>query len=340
MEDRMVQIGIIGAGRIGQVHARSIVSGVPGARVTMVADPYIKADVRQWMEGVGAKVVSDYHDILNNPQIDAVLICSSTDTHAPISIEAIKAQKHVFCEKPVDLDPKKIADVEKALASSKKKLCFQVGFNRRFDHNFEALRKATLDGKVGDVQFVRVSSRDPNPPAPQYVAVSGGIFLDMMIHDIDMVRYLSGAEIEEVYARGAALIDPEIGKAGDVDSATVSIKLSNGALALIDNSRRAAYGYDQRAEVFGSLGAVAITNDSESTAVLSTESGVTAEKPLYFFLERYMASYQKEMRLFVEAVNNGTEVPIGLKDGLMSIRIGLACKKSLAENRPVRIDEI
>ena len=336
----MVNIGIIGAGRIGQVHARSIISGVPGARVAKVADPFIKPEVKQWMESTGAKVVSDYHDILNDPEIDAVLICSSTDTHAPISIEAIKARKHVFCEKPVDLSPAKIREVEKALAASPKKLCFQVGFNRRFDHNFEALRKATLEGKVGDVQFVRVSSRDPNPPAPQYVAVSGGIFLDMMIHDIDMVRYLSGSEIEEVYARGAVLIDPEIGKAGDVDSATVSIRLSNGALALIDNSRRAAYGYDQRAEVFGSLGAVAITNDSESTAVLSTEAGVTAEKPLYFFLERYMASYQKEMRLFVEAVTNGTEVPVGLKDGMMSIRIGLACKKSLAENRPVRIDEI
>ena len=340
MEDIMVNIGIIGAGRIGQVHARSIISGVQGARVAKVADPYIKPEVRQWMEGVGAHVVSDYHDILNDPKIDAVLICSSTDTHAPISIEAVKAGKHVFCEKPVDLSPAKIREVEKTLAESPKKLCFQVGFNRRFDHNFEALRKATMEGKVGDVQFVRVSSRDPNPPAPQYVAVSGGIFLDMMIHDIDMVRYLSGAEIEEVYARGACLIDPEIGKAGDVDSATVSIKLSNGALALIDNSRRAAYGYDQRAEVFGSLGAVAITNDSESTAVLSTEAGVTAEKPLYFFLERYMASYQKEMRLFVDAVTNGTEVPVGLKDGMMSIRIGLACKKSLAENRPVRIEEI
>lgn len=336
----MVQIGIIGAGRIGQVHARSIVSGVPGARVAMVADPYIRPEVKEWMESTGAVVVSDYHDILNNPKIDAVLVCSSTDTHAPISIEAIKAQKHVFCEKPVDLSPEKIKEVEKALAESPKKLCFQVGFNRRFDHNFKAIREATLAGKVGDVQFVRVSSRDPNPPAPQYVAVSGGIFLDMMIHDIDMVRYLSGAEIEEVYARGACLIDPEIGKAGDVDSATVSIRLSNGALALIDNSRKAAYGYDQRAEVFGSKGAVQITNDAASTAVISTEDGVTGEKPLYFFLERYMASYQDEMRQFVEAVNNGTEVPVGLKDGLMSIRIGLACKKSLAENRPVLVSEI
>jgi len=336
----MLQIGIIGAGRIGLVHAKSIITGVPGAKVAMVADPFIKKDVKEWLESTGAKVVSDYHEILNNPAIEAVLICSSTDTHASISIEAIKARKHVFCEKPVDLSPAKIREVEKALAASPKKLCFQVGFNRRFDHNFEALRRLTLEGKVGEVQFVRVSSRDPNPPAPQYVAVSGGIFLDMMIHDIDMVRYLSGAEIEEVYARGAVLIDPEIGKAGDVDTATVSIKLSNGALALIDNSRRAAYGYDQRAEVFGSLGAVAITNDAESTAVLSTEDGVTAEKPLYFFLERYMASYQKEMRQFVEAVKNGTDVPVGLKDGMMSIRIGLACKKSLAENRPVRIDEI
>ena len=176
----MVNIGIIGAGRIGQVHARSIISGVPGARVAKVADPFIKPEVKQWMESTGAKVVSDYHDILTDPEIDAVLICSSTDTHAPISIEAIKARKHVFCEKPVDLSPAKIREVEKALAASPKKLCFQVGFNRRFDHNFEALRKATLEGKVGDVQFVRVSSRDPNPPAPQYVAVSGGIFLDMM----------------------------------------------------------------------------------------------------------------------------------------------------------------
>lgn len=336
----MVQIGIIGAGRIGQVHARGITLGVPEATVKTVADPFIKPEVKEWFEKIGVKVVADYHEVLNDKDIDAVFVCSSTDTHAPISIEAIKAGKHVFCEKPVDLTPAKIMAVKQALADSPKKLCFQVGFNRRFDHNFKALRQAVLDGKIGEVQFVRVSSRDPQPPASQYVKVSGGIFLDMMIHDIDMVRYLSGQEIEEVYARGACLIDPAIGKEGDVDSATVSIKLSNGALALIDNSRKAAYGYDQRAEVFGSLGSVQNANDSQSNVVISTESGVTAEKPLFFFLERYMASYQDEVRQFVKAVSEGSSVPVGLEDGLMSIKIGLACKKSLAENRSVKISEI
>ncbi len=336
----MVQIGIIGAGRIGQVHARGIIMGIPEAHVAKVADPFIKEDVKKNCEGMGITVVSDYHEILNDPAIDAVFVCSSTDTHASISIEAIKAGKHVFCEKPVDLTVAKIMEVKNALAASSKKLCFQVGFNRRFDHNFKALRDAVLAGKIGDVQFVRVSSRDPQPPAAAYVKVSGGLFLDMMIHDIDMVRYLSGAEIEEVYATGACLINPEIGEQGDVDTATVSIKLSNGALALIDNSRQAVYGYDQRAEVFGSLGSIQNGNDAPSTAVLSTESGVTAEKPLWFFLERYMVSYQTEVRQFVDSIQNGKDVVVGLDDGLMSIKIGLACKKSLAEHRPVKVSEI
>ncbi len=337
----MIQIAIIGAGRIGQVHAKSILTGVPEAHIAAIADPYITDSVKDWAKSVGIEnVYTDYHQALNDPNIDAVLVCSSTDTHATISIEAIKAGKHVFCEKPVDLTPRKIFEVQAALQASPKKLKFQVGFNRRFDHNFRALRDAALKGKVGEVQFVRVSSRDPEPPPANYVKVSGGIFLDMMVHDIDMVRYLSGAEIEEVYATGAVLIDPAIGEAGDVDTATVSAKLSNGALALIDNSRKAVYGYDQRAEVFGSCGSIQNGNDTTSTAVLSNIDGVTAEKPLWFFLERYMASYQSEIRSFVSAIQNDTDIEVGINDGLMSIRIGLACKKSLAENRPVRIDEI
>ena len=196
------------------------------------------------------------------------------------------------------------------------------------------------DGKVGDVQFVRVSSRDPEPPHAGYVETSGGLFLDMMIHDLDMIRFLSGAEVEEVYALGAVLIDPAIGAAGDVDTATVSARMSSGALALIDNSRKAVYGYDQRAEVFGSKGSVQNGNDLPSTMVLSTVDGVTAEKPLWFFLQRYITSYAAEVRSFIDCIELDTEPEVGIVDGRMTIRIALACKRSLAEHRPVRIDEI
>ena len=202
------------------------------------------------------------------------------------------------------------------------------------------MRKAIEEGKIGEVQYVRVSSRDPEPPPAEYAAVSGGIFMDMMIHDLDMVRYLSGQEVVELYAQGACLIDPAIGEAGDVDTATITLKLSNGALATIDGSRKAVYGYDQRGEVFGSKGCVQNANDSDSNIVLSTVDGVTSEKPLWFFLERYMGSYQAEVREFIDCVKNGKEPWVGIEDGLLSIKLALACAKSMKENRPVRIDEI
>lgn len=337
----MIQVGIIGAGRIGQVHARSILSGVPNANIRAIADPYMSEQAETWAKGVGIEhVYRDHRRILDDKKIDAVLICSSTDTHSPLSIEAIEAGKHVFCEKPIDHDLSKIDAVEQALKAAKKPLKYQVGFNRRFDHNFRALKRAVDEGKVGDVQFIRVSSRDPEPPPAGYVKSSGGIFLDMMIHDLDMIRFLSGAEVEEVYALGAVLIDPAIGEAGDVDTATVSARMSDGSLALIDNSRKAVYGYDQRAEVFGSKGCVQNGNDLPSTAVLSTVDGVTAEKPLWFFLERYMSSYQAEVRSFIDCIEKDAEPEVGVVDGRMTIRIGLACKKSMAEHRPVCIDEI
>lgn len=337
----MIQVGIIGAGRIGQVHARSIISGVPNAAIRAIADPYLTEQAESLAKSFGiGRIYRDHRFIMDDPEIDAVLICSSTDTHSALSVEAIEAGKHVFCEKPIDHDLAKIDAVEAALRASKKNLKYQVGFNRRFDHNFRALKKAVDDGKIGDVQFVRVSSRDPMPPPAGYVQSSGGLFLDMMIHDLDMIRFLSGSEVEEVFALGAVLIDPEIGAAGDVDTATVSARMVNGSLALIDNSRKAVYGYDQRAEVFGSKGSVQNGNDLPSTAVLSTVDGVTAEKPLWFFLERYMASYQAEVRSFIDCIEQDTEPEVGVMDGRMTIRIGLACKKSLAEHRPVRIDEI
>lgn len=337
----MINVGIIGAGRIGQVHAKSIITGVDEANILAIADPYLSPAAEKWANSVGIpNIYRDYKLIINDERIDAVLICSSTDTHAQISIEAIQAGKHVFCEKPIDQKLDRIAEVEAALKASPKKLKYQVGFNRRFDHNFRALRKAVQDGRIGEVQFVRVSSRDPEPPSAGYVKGSGGIFLDMMIHDLDMVGYLSGHKVEEVYAKGAVLIDPAIGEAGDVDTATVSLRLDNGALALIDNSRKSVYGYDQRAEVFGSKGSVQNANDLPSTAVISTVEGVTAEKPLWFFLQRYMSSYQAEVRSFIESIVNDTDVEVGIAEGRDSIRLALACKKSMEENRPVKLDEI
>ena len=337
----MINVGIIGAGRIGQVHAKSILTGVPEAKILSIADPYMKPEVAEWAKSVGIEnVYEDYKKILEDKRIDAVLICASTNLHAQISLEAIAAGKHIFCEKPIDQTLERIEEVKAALAASPKKLVYQVGFNRRYDHNYRALRKTVADGKIGEVQFVRVSSRDPEPPPAKYVAVSGGIFMDMMIHDLDMVRYLSGEEVVEVYAQGACMIDPEIGKAGDIDTCTIMLKLANGALATIDGSRKAVYGYDQRGEVFGSKGCAVTQNDSASNVVLSTVDGVTGEKPLWFFLERYMGSYQAEVREFIECILKGAEPETGIEDGLVSVKLAMACNKSLKENRPVKISEI
>ena len=337
----MINVGIIGAGRIGQVHAKSILTGVSNARILAIADPYMKPAVADWAESVGIEgIYQDYRKILEDPRIDAVLICASTNLHAQLSLEAIAAGKHIFCEKPIYQSIERIEEVKAALLASPKKLVYQVGFNRRYDHNYRAMRKAVEEGRIGEVQYVRVSSRDPEPPPAEYAAVSGGIFMDMMIHDLDMVRYLSGQEVVELYAQGACLIDPAIGEAGDVDTATVTLKLSNGALATIDGSRKAVYGYDQRGEVFGSKGCVTSSNDSESNIVLSTVDGVTSEKPLWFFLERYMGSYQAEIREFINCIEKGTEPWVGIEDGLVSIKLALACAKSLKNNLPVRIDEI
>ena len=335
----MVNVGIIGAGRIGKVHVESICTQVPNAKVKMLADPFMNDATEKWAKDMGVEsVTKDYKEILADPEIDAVLICSSTDTHSPISVEAIKAGKHVFCEKPIDHDVAKIKEVIEALKGSNVK--YQVGFNRIFDHNFEAVQKAVADGKIGDPHIIKITSRDPEPPCADYVKVSGGIFLDMTIHDFDMVRFLAGCNATEVYVEAAVLVDPAIGEAGDVDTAVITLKMENGAIAVIDNSRKAVYGYDQRAEVFGSKGMVAVTNDSTSSAVISNVDGVTGEKPLYFFLERYMAAYAKEIKCFIEAIEKDTDTPLGVMDGLAPVLMGLAAQKSLEEHRPVKISEI
>ena len=335
----MLKIGIIGAGRIGKVHTESIMRYVAGATVKSVADPYMTEETASWAKSMGVeKVGKDYREILADPEIDAVLICSSTDTHSPISLEAIAAGKHIFCEKPVDHDLGKIKAVMEALEGSDVK--YQVGFNRRFDHNFAAAREAVASGKIGDLAVLKITSRDPGAPPVSYIKVSGGIFLDMTIHDFDMVRFVSGDEVEEIYAAGGVTVDPAIGEAGDIDTAVITLRLRSGAIAVIDNCRRASYGYDQRLEAFGSKGQVAIANDTHSSAVVSDANGVTAEKPLHFFLERYMQAYASEVAAFVDAVANDKPVPVGIEAGLQSVLIGIAAKRSLELNRPVRLSEI
>lgn len=335
----MLKIGIIGAGRIGKVHCESIMCYVKGATVKTVADPFMNEETAAWLKNMGvSNTTKDYKEILADKEIDAVLICSSTDTHSPISIEAIKAGKHVFCEKPVDHDIAKILEVKKALAGSNVK--YQVGFNRRFDHNFAAVREAVKAGKIGALNVLKICSRDPAAPPVSYIKVSGGIFLDMTIHDFDMVRYLSGDEVESVFAMGGVMVDPEIGKARDIDTAVITMRLKSGALAVIDNCRRATYGYDQRAEAFGELGQVAISNDCASNAVISDAHGVCGEKPLLFFLERYMQAYVNEVNCFIDSIVNDKPVSVGIEDGLQAVVIGVAAKKSLEEGRPVKLSEI
>lgn len=333
-----IKVGIIGAGRIGKIHAENIRYFIPEARVVAVADP-IADKLGDWARGLGVeRLTRDAREVLTDKGIDAVVVCSSTDTHADMVVAAAENRKHVFCEKPVDLS---VAKVKRALAAVEKAgVKLQIGFNRRFDHNFRRVRELVQSGALGAPHLVRITSRDPAPPPAEYVKVSGGIFLDMTIHDFDMARYLAGSEVVEVYAQGAVLVDPAIGKAGDVDTAAVLLTFANGAIGVIDNSRKAVYGYDQRVEVFGAKGCAACSNDTPSSVVVSGEQGVQGDKPLYFFLERYKQAFIDEMKEFFAALANDRPTPVGGQDGLAPILIGLAAKRSLAEHRPVRIAEI
>ena len=335
----IVNVGIIGAGRIGKLHAENIALSMPQAKLVAIADVNMTPAIEAWAKGLGVeKILKDPAALIADKGIQAVLICSSTDTHADFVVKLANAGKHIFCEKPVDLTTAKVKAALEAVKKANVKL--QVGFNRRFDHNFRRVRDLIEAGAVGTPQIIKITSRDPSPPPPAYVAVSGGIFLDMSIHDFDMARFQAGSEVVEVYAAGAVLIDEAIGKAGDVDTAIITLRFANGALAVIDNSRKAVYGYDQRVEAFGSKGSAAAENDCPSTVRLSDETGVVADKPQYFFLERYKEAFISEMRAFLDAVATGKACPVTGEDGLQDLLVALAAKKSLAEKRPVKLSEI
>lgn len=337
-EEKILRFGVIGAGRIGKIHAENLANRVPGAEVAAIADVNLEMAQETAARLRIPAVYADYHQILADPNIDAVAICSSTDTHAHIVVEAAQAGKHIFCEKPIDHD---LAKIDAALEAVKKAgVKLQIGFNRRFDPNFAHVRELVAQGKVGDLHILRITSRDPAPPPVSYVKVSGGMFLDMTIHDFDMARFLSGSEVEEVFVAAGVLVDPGIGEAGDVDTAIITLKFANGAIGTIDNSRKAVYGYDQRVEVFGSGGMAAAANNTPHNDVYVDAEGVHAAKPLYFFLERYMESFIAEMKAFVAAVQNDTTPPVGGADGRIPVVIGMAAKKSYLENRPVKLSEI
>lgn len=334
---KKLNVGIIGAGRIGQVHAKSITYHIPQAKIVAISDIYYEG-AKRVAESLGIpNAYEDYHEILNNPEIDAVLICSSTDTHANIAVEAAEAGKHIFCEKPVDLTVAKIKKVITAVEKAGVKL--QIGFNRRYDHNFAEIKRLANDGKLGKLQTIKITSRDPEPPSIDYVKVSGGIFLDMTVHDFDMARFIGG-EVEEVYANAAVTVDEAIGEAGDVDTALIALKFKNGAIGVIDNCRKACYGYDQRLEVFGTGGQASAANDTPTNVSYINENGNMTDKPLYFFLERYMQSFTDEMTEFINAVQNDEQTKTTVNDGLEALRLGLAAKLSVKEHRPVKLSEI
>ena len=336
----MKQLGIalLGMGRIGRLHGENLAFNVPQARLVIAADAYLNDSMKEWADSVGVDCTNDVLAAINHPEVDAVFICTSTAAHAELIKAAAAAGKHIFCEKPIhtDLDQIKeaIADAENAGVK------LQVGFVRRFDHNHKAVHDTVASGVLGKPHVVKVCSRDPDHQSMDYIKTSGGIFLDMTIHDFDMVRYLSCGEVTEVCAYGAVCSDAPYGDYDDIDTAIIMLKFDNGALGVIDNSRASHYGYDQRTEVQCDKGCVRVDNDLENTAQIASADGVSVAKPTWFFLERYNNAFIAEARAFCDSVLKDTPVLVNGKDGLMPVAIAMAAAKSYRENRSVLLSEI
>jgi len=330
------RIGLLGCGRIGRVHAGVIAREIPGLALTAVADTVPEA-----AQGVSASVgapARSIEEVLESDDVDAVAICTSTDTHVDLVIAAARAGKAIFCEKPVSLD---LAEVDRALAAVKNaEVPFMIGFNRRFDPGHRSVRDCVAEGGVGDLHLLRITSRDPAPPPPEYIAVSGGIFLDMVIHDFDMARYVTGSEVVEVYARGSVRVDPRIGEAGDVDTAVTVLTHEDGTITTIDNSREAVYGFDQRVEAFGSGGMAVSDNPARHAGWRRTREATVGEPLPWFFLERYLESYRQEWLAFHRYLVEGGLSPAGPDAARGSTAVALAATASLRERRPVQLKEL
>ena len=333
-----IGVGVIGAGRIGKLHIEHLAQNIPEAELLSICSlnrPGAESIAEQYNIPM---LTTDYNTLLADANIDAVLVTSSTDTHVEISQAAAKAGKHIFCEKPIAFDLKQIDETLAIVEDAGVK--FQIGFNRRFDVSFKRVREAVASGEIGEPHIIRITSRDPAPPPIEYVKVSGGIFLDMTIHDFDMARYLIGDEVVEVYAAGGVRVDPKIGEAGDIDTTVITLRFENGVIGTIDNSREAVYGYDQRVEVFGSKGMVTAANPPTDTVTFSGSEGTRAASPPYFFVERYKPAFLSELQAFFACIQEDTAPPVTGTDGRAPVVIGFAALKSLRENRPVLLSEI
>ncbi|WP_165849969.1 inositol 2-dehydrogenase [Listeria kieliensis] len=330
---KSLNVGMIGAGRVAQVHLGNL-KQMKDIKVKTICDIFAEDS---WKERFSVEnVTKEAADIFNDPEIDAVFICTPTDTHTDLTIQAANAGKHIFCEKPVGTEEASILDAYHAVLANNVK--FQTGFNRRFDKSHEKVKLEAASQAIGERHILKITSRDPEPPNIDYVKRSGGIFMDMMIHDFDMARFMMDDEVEEVFTYGNSLVDPEIGAAGDVDTAIVSLKFKNGAMGVIDNSRKAVYGYDQRIEVFGEKGMLQSLNQPDYHVNRYTAQSVEAGTPKYFFLERYQDAFFNEEVAFFDSIRQDQPTKCSFKDGIMAIRIAEAAKKSLETGEKVAVN--
>ena len=338
MNDKKLHFGIIGAGRIGRVHAETLAFRLPQAKIVTIADVNREAAESLASHCGIPNVAASAEEVIGDPAIDAVLICSSTDTHADLNVSAAEAGKHIFCEKPI---AHSLEEIDRSLAAVKKaRVQLQVGFNRRFDSNFARVRDAVVSGEIGKPSLMHIISRDPGPPPISYIKVSGGIFMDMTIHDFDMARFLIGDEVEEIYTTAGITVDPEIGKAGDLDTALIVMRFRNGVIGTIDNCRKAVYGYDQRVEILGSEGKIETENCYPNQAIVSNGKSVHKDLPLNFFMERYTESFAAELQSFTQSVLENRPTAVTGIDGRIPVVMALAARKSYDEHRPVRLEEV
>lgn len=329
-----ITVGIFGAGRIGRLHVDNITK-YPNVRVKTICDPFAE-QIETWFKTTEiANLTTDEDAILLDKEIDAVFICSSTDTHLELIKKAIENGKHIFCEKPISFNQIETEKVYELLKTSDLKV--QIGFNRRFDTNFNSVRESVDKKQLGNLQVVKITSRDPEPPPLDYVKVSGGLFFDMTIHDFDMARFLAKSDVKEVYAYGNALINPEIKQYDDIDTAVILLKFNNDVIGVIDNSREAVYGYDQRVEVFGEKGQLLVDNETPNRVKTYTSEAVIEEKPLNFFLERYNEAFKQETKNFFSAIENDLEVSPSYEDGMKAQKLAIAANESLKKNKPIKV---